>query len=169
MVVSKKTIIYNLSIFNLSSLLILIILMIVWSQKLIGIQVIYASLITIVFCNINLVIGLFLPNKITKMSSKLTLNQLKSVRFGFFMLGILTVGSRIIWFVIPIIMIGIINNWEIQGEIFNVLPALIWPLLLLATHIFVNYWLINKELKEQNRLKELNKNVATGDSLQEPF
>ncbi|MDC4163338.1 MG406 family protein [Mycoplasma bradburyae] len=169
MVVDKKTIKYNLIAFNAISLLALIIISVLSTLNIISIAWVYSSLLTIFFSNISLIIALVLPNLLYKLVSKLNTQQVKSTSFGFFMFGLLTHCSRILWYVIPIIIIGITNRWKIESEYFNVFPAIIWPITSVIIHIIVNYWLINKDIKEQDRLKELNRNVATGDSLQEAF
>ncbi|QMT98768.1 MG406 family protein [Mycoplasma tullyi] len=169
MIVDKKIIKYNLIIFNVLSIVGLIVLLGLTFSKIIGIQWVYSSLLTVVFSNISLVIGLILPNLLYKSATKLKTTQFKTARFGFFIFGVITLSSRLFWYAVPIVIIGFVNNWQFQGEVFNVIPAIAWPLSMIAVHIVVNYWLLNKEIKERNKLKELNNNVATGDSLQAAF
>ncbi|WP_027121993.1 MG406 family protein [[Mycoplasma] imitans] len=169
MIVDKKIIKCNLIAFNALSILALIILLALIFSKIIGLQWFYSGLLTLVFCNISLVIGLIVPNLLYKSATKLNMKQVKSTRFGFFIFGVLTLCSRIFWYVIPIVIIGVMNQWQFQGKVFNVFPAILWPLSMIGIHIVVNYWILNKDIKERNKLKELNSNVATGDSLQEAF
>ncbi|MES3497290.1 MG406 family protein [Mycoplasmoides gallisepticum] len=169
MIVDKKIIKYNLVIFNVFSIFGLIILLGLTFTKIIGFQWVYSSLLTVVFSNISLVIGLILPNLLYTSATKLNTQQVKSARFGFFILGIITLSSRLFWYAVPIVIIGFLNQWQFQGAVFNVFPAILWPLSMIAVHVVVNYWLLNKEIKERNKLKELNNNVATGDSLHEAF
>lgn len=148
------------AIYSIFCLIGVIILIIICGLNLASWGSLYGWLIAVPFAIVAMVSYTIVPNMLLNYSKKKKDQQNKVVMF----LSILVYIFRYVFYVIPILIVGGVNGFKIDG-VFNVIPTVVAIILIPLSSIVVNYLLFWIDYQKHKKNQEGKKYVPTGDSL----